>query len=318
MSRKNIFDILADNYDIVTELQRIAKLFNKHVSYYDGETYITTITIEQMVDKYMFHDWKSRKTCVSCEDMRYTLRLADDPEEICNMNEDMRYTLGFEEIGNMDEVITYLEYYANICNLASQADYIRENKNFKMLEDNIDMLIDKLSHEQIYIESEQKILIIPKNPEGIAAAEISSEKTGIAILRYHHHLLKGDLDKKSKILFEIAKPYEEMLKSKPCEPKDIFSKTWSLLNRLNIRHDNEENEKNIAKLNSDGELDRLNIRHDNEENEKNIAKLNSDGELESWYDEIYQMLLLCILLSDNISRMERVDELEERLKKDNK
>jgi hypothetical protein len=166
---------------------------------------------------------------------------------------------------------------------------------FKMLIVNIDELIDNLNHQKFLIESESEdeVLIIPKNPEGIAAAEISKKQTGIAILRYHHHLLKGDLNEKRKILQEIGLEYEKMLKSKPCDPKEIFLKTWSLLNRLCIRHDNEENE-------------------------KNIAKFSGDGELESWYDEIYQMLLLCKLLSDNIPRMKKVSGLEERLKKDDR
>lgn len=37
----------------------------------------------------------------------------------------------------------------------------------------------------------------------------------------------------------------------------------------------------------------------------------SDIELEEWYDEPYQMLLLCILEYDNIERNNRVSKLKE-------
>ena len=33
-------------------------------------------------------------------------------------------------------------------------------------------------------------------------------------------------------------------------------------------------------------------------------------ELEEWYDEIYQMVLLCVLVADNITRNKKVEELK--------
>ncbi|MCA6071669.1 MAG: hypothetical protein LE168_04810 [Endomicrobium sp.] len=158
-----------------------------------------------------------------------------------------------------------------------------------MLIADIKKLIAYLNHEQQPIKSEDKILIVPKNSAGTAAAEISSPQTGVAILKYHHRLLKGDLSEKRKLLHTIANEYEGILKSKPCEPKAIFDNANALLNNLYIRHGNKDNKNNIAKF--------------------------SDDELENWYDELYQILLLCVLLNDNSVRMKKVDKLLKSLQR---
>jgi hypothetical protein len=74
------------------------------------------------------------------------------------------------------------------------------------------------------------------------------------------------------------------LKSKSCESKAIFGNTNALLNNFYIRHGDEDNKNNIAKFSRD--------------------------ELENWYDELYQMLLLCVLLNDNSARMKKIDDLK--------
>jgi hypothetical protein len=277
VDRKNIFDTLADRYDATTELNRISTLFHGNHLRVQRPNICYITTIEEFVDTYKFSAWKSRGTCINCKDMRDSLCLEENPNKINSMN----------------MLLDYLEYYTNVCSLVKKDEedcYICEgNKDFNMLIGNINQLICKLNHKPQFIESEEKIFIVPKNPAGTAASEISSEQTGIAILKYHHYLLKGNLDEKRKLLQTIANEYEDILKSG--SPTEIFSKTRALLNKLAIRHGDKENKENIAKFDY--------------------------NELEKWYDELYQMLLLCILLNDNAPRMKKIDELLKSLK-DNK
>ncbi|MCA6069827.1 MAG: hypothetical protein LE180_01705 [Endomicrobium sp.] len=276
MGRKNMFEILADNYNAGTALKRIAILFHSKLFIGSYDCYVNA-TIEEIVDKYnTFGNWKSRNTYLDCRDMRNTLGLAECPPEEADAL----------------LILKYLEYYINICALAKRAncnsEYQRSEK-FGMLMVDIRKLIDYLNYEERRIESKDKILVIPKNPAGTAVAEISSPQTGVAILKYHHHLLKGDVIEKRKLLQTIAIEYEQVLKSKSCEPKAIFVNTNALLNNLSIRHGNKDNQKNIAQF--------------------------RDGELETWYDELYQMLLLCVLLNDNSARMKKIDDLLKSIKK---
>jgi hypothetical protein len=184
MGRKNMFEILADTYnDAGKALKRIATMFHSKLFFNDTE-YTPNTTIEEIVDKYTFCDWKSRCSRSDCKGMRNDLKLVECPPEEA-------------------DTILYLEYYINIWTLANRAncdsEYQRSNR-FNMLIDDIEELIDYLNHKEMPIKSEDKILVIPKNPAGTAAAEISSPQTGVAILKYHHHLLKGDVDEKRKLL----------------------------------------------------------------------------------------------------------------------
>ena len=60
------------------------------------------------------------------------------------------------------------------------------------------------------------------------------------------------------------------------------------------------------------------IRHNNQNiNEpskykKYVAEIDNQH-LEDWYDELYQMMLLALLLLDNIERQKSIDELKEKV-----
>jgi hypothetical protein len=93
MSRKDIFAMLVDNYDIPTELKKIACLFNKQFSVKcgDGSEKYTTMTIENAVNNYgEFCAWKSRKGCFNCGEMRNKLELFKNPNDLEKLYEDIR------------------------------------------------------------------------------------------------------------------------------------------------------------------------------------------------------------------------------------
>ena len=65
-------------------------------------------------------------------------------------------------------------------------------------------------------------------------------------------------------------------------------------------------------------LNNINIRHNNR-NSKDSSKFKEyifkmdDAKLEEWYDELYQMMLLAILLLDNVDRSSKVKELKSKI-----
>ena len=88
MSRKNIFDTLANKYKIDKELQRIAILFKW-----------------QIILDFLFGNQEA--VALNCKDMKSSLGLVDNPKKI----------------KNIDKVLDYLEYYINICNLVGRIDF---------------------------------------------------------------------------------------------------------------------------------------------------------------------------------------------------
>ena len=279
MSRRNIFELLKENYDIKYEMNKITTLFDSQLfKHIDSYTYNQTIcTIENIVDNRLLFTWKQRNSCLSCNEIKIKLDLKFD-------------------YSTLDNVILILEYYENLIYLVDR--HINLNivnyqkfKEYIMLKENIINLLDHINYEIYTIEKDEKVLIVPKNPAATSVAEISDEETAMAILMYNHHTLKGDLEAKRKILYSIAKEYEPLL-SKPIDGfKEYFVKATNMLNNLDIRHNNKEG------------------KHKN-----NLVINLENDELEKWYDELYQLLLFCVLIKDNIERKNNIEVFLKSLK----
>ena len=66
MARKNIFQLVEENYDIKSEIKKINKLFS--TEYYFEENALTYHSLEKIIKEYLFDDWKYRGTCISIEE----------------------------------------------------------------------------------------------------------------------------------------------------------------------------------------------------------------------------------------------------------
>lgn len=281
--RKNIFEILESKYDIEKEFNVINGLFSKpsivaYANYDQGQL----VPIELAINSTCFYSWKQRCGCVCLNDMREKL-------EIDKRN-----------YSNRDDMIICLEYFCNIIHLANTKLYYnsfhiqnsyQKTQQFIILEDNIDLLLSHLNYEKHIFEVEEKVIIIPKNPAATAVAEISSEDTAMAILMYHHASLKGQLEEKRKLLQSIANEYEDLLKNPIDGFTEYFKTARGMLNNLNIRHNN------INGANKKDEISKM-----------------SNKQLENWYDELYQLLLFCVLIKDNKVRKDKMAEFLKGLK----
>ncbi len=281
MSRKNIFEIINNNYDIAHEIDKITELFNYNmVSYIDNRCQQRTTTLERIFEVQILPTWKQRGTLLSIDEIKDKLNIPESFEE--------------SPLWNIDDALNLLEIYDNIAYLIHKKlnrDVYQLDNCFNLLIENIHILLDHLNYEHKIFENEEKVILIPKNPAATAVAEISDEETAMAILRYNHHTLKGDLETKRHLLNSIAREYEPLLNN-PIEGYiDFFKKTNGLLNNLHIRHNNIESVDN-----------------------KNLVIDIDDKTLEHWYDELYQLLLFCVLIDDNLKRKNDAGEFLKSLK----
>lgn len=272
MTRKSIFEILEEQYDTEKEFGIIRTLFfEPTLAYgpYFGEK--QHLTIEEAVDNNLFFAWKQRYSCLNTNDFKQKLKL------------------NFISKGKLNNKILCLEYICNMLELTNKKlpyPTYYKIKECVLLEKNIELFLEHINYEKLIIEKEEKVILVPKNPAATAVAEISSQDTAFAILKYHHASIKGQLEEKRKLLLSIANEYEPLL-NKPINGfKDYFDKATNMLNNINIRHNNKSGK-----------------------NKKELIAQMSDEELENWYDELYQLLLFCVLIKDNKDRKERIDEL---------
>ena len=202
----------------------------------------------------------------------------------CLSCEEIREKLGIDLTkSEQNDILTRLEYYLNIINLVNlKLTFPNFQKTQQFA---IEILLDHLNHECLNIEEEEKLLVIPKNPSATSVAEISTKDTAIAILMYNHASLKGDLNQKQNLLLKIYLEYEKLLKKGIDGFSEYFDKTRGLVNKLNIKHNNKKEIENL-----------------------------DNKQLEEWYDELYQLLLFCVLVKDNVERKNKAEEFLKSLK----
>ena len=279
MTRKNIFELLDEKYDIKSEMIKISDLFNGieflHVNplNFHQEVY----TIERLADN-IIACWKARGSCLNCAELKEKINLK-------------------QNFDDKENVLTTLEYYVNILFLIEQkvlpdrAFPLFGLPEYYMLSENIKLLLEHLNHQKIIIAEEEKVLLIPQDPAATAVAEITSnDDVAFAIMKYHHVSLKGNLNEKKRLLISIAHEYEPLLE----KPVDGFIKYFddanNMLNNAHIRHNNKSGR-----------------------DRKELIANMSDEDLEKWYDELYQLLLFCVLVKDNKERKEKIHDFLNRI-----
>lgn len=281
MPRQNIFELLASKYNVVKEMNKIAKLFSmiQITARNPFNFQVTQFGIEGIFETCCFTTWKQRGAYVSCTELK----------------EDLSLPKQFSE--DIDEMVQGLEYYINVLNMLEKILGIRSNINYScppaytMLLKNIDILLEHINYEKLEFPDEEKVILVPTNPAATAVAEISSKDTAFAILKYHHASLKGNLAEKKKLLLSIANEYEPLLAKPIAGFKEYFDKATGLLNNLNLRHNNKTGKHKIDA----------------------IANMPPE-EMENWYDDLYQLLLFCVLIKDNTVRKEKAANLLKTIK----
>lgn len=270
MTRKNIFEILKEEMDINYQINKIEELLS--------EQSINNRSPEDIVDMYCMCDWKARGRYTNCEEIREKLQIT--------------YSHIKKKLID-NQILIYIEYVLNIIWLCNEK-YLEGSNDFDVeynyLQENAVALVEDLGYQAMVFPDDEKVLLIEKNAATIAVAEIVEPELAYDIIEYNHHLLKGDIIKKQKILKVLADKFEAIRPELKKINQELESNTGYLFNKMNIRHNNREGK-----------------------NEIEYVKNLSEEELEEWYDETYQMFLLCVLEHKNIERNKKIKDLKRRI-----
>ena len=288
MSRRNIFQIAELNNNFGKQAERICRLFE------DEETIVInqhdSYDLKGFIESYCFEDWKNRGYCIDLDDFL----------DLISYNE-----IKGKAIRNFDYFLTFNELVYNFYYLAKgllENDQWRYDSNigvyefyseFDLLHTVLEDSLTQYNYKAFYNPETEQLLVIEDKPEVTAVAEIIEEPLALAVIRYNHHSMKGDLSAKKDILLKLG----SYLEGKRDEVKAANSKLESIifimLNSLNIRHNN-------CDPSNKGKYKQV------------VADMTSKS-LEKWYDELYQMILLVILEMDNKERMKKFEELKKAI-----
>ena len=288
MKRKNIFELLAENINIKTDYERILDLYQKRQVVTYG---LLSYTLHDFVDEYCFASWKNRGRCVDLQDFLHTIRF-----------DNMCWNIRQRNTPSLDSYILFTETIYNFWMLAH--NYITAHGMLYLDKVNNDfgttisyefsctelffflktVILDSLSqlnYTVYYDEDKEQALVVENKSEVTSVAEIVDDSLSLDVIRYNHFRLKGDLKAKKLILHTMGLDLE----GKRPKLKEINSRVqnnlFGLINKLNIRHGDDENKKITNEL--------------------------SVEELEKWYDELYQMMLYAYLDIDSINRNKKAE-----------
>lgn len=277
MARKNIFEIVADIFDISMELDRMYRLFEKRGTvYHEFRVY----TLRDYIKHEGFSSWRNRGRCVDLKDF---LDLLDYDELWRNAETDPQ------------DLFTLIEILYNFWHIASIRTHSQYNqdqygRDFVLLKKIMDDCLAQYNHKGEYFWDREQLIVIEDKPEATAVAEIVDDETSYKVLRYNHYMLKGDLQAKKDILLALGADLEPKRDQIKAIDKNLEDGIFYILNNLNLRHNNKTvGDKNYRQA---------------------VADMD-DATMEGWYDELYQMMLLAYLQLDQVTRNAKVKALKQ-------
>lgn len=277
MSRKNIFEIVNEKFDLHREILRMKRLFEDEEIMEDD---LYTYTILEAVKDVGFAAWKNRGRCVDAEDFLSMLNYDFLWNNATNSETDL---LTLIEIIYNFWYIVYKKTDLSFC------DCERE-KRFFLLKEIMDECLTQYNYKGEYFPDLAQLIVVEDKPEATAVAEIVDKEIVRKILRYNHYTLKGNLSAKKEILIALGAELEPKRKQLHTINSSLEDGIFYILNNMNLRHNNK-------------------IPGDKNYNQT-AAEMDNDT-LEGWYDELYQMILLAHLQLDQIDRDAKVKALKQ-------
>lgn len=275
--RLNIFEQIKNiELNYAEEMERVRKLFSEvgmireHINTYHYQN------MEKYVNENWFLSWNpNRGNFLSIQEMRHALNISDR-----DLAQNSKETM-----------INFFEFVFNIIKLYQQKRcYERADENyFNVLISNIENTLDKINYK--IEDMGEYVIIIEKDPKAIAVAELY-EDISENIIEYRRFAIQGNIERKKEILATLSKKIEAIeSKLKNNEYSYIINEVTSLLNNLDIRHNNIEG-KNANEI---------------------VAEMTTE-KLEEWYDKTYDTILLALMVNHYLDYKSDIKNLNKELK----
>lgn len=227
MARKNIFQLVEENYDIQSEIKKINRLFS--TEYYFDENDIMFYSLEKILKEYLFDDWKYRGTCISVEE--YFERANAECSKTGVITEE-------QIINNLEVMENFIKLYFDnskyLCDTYKIKYYTSFNTVFCDIINTLEKRMGLTTREY-----KDRVIIYPKNAPLEKVVDLcDDEDVQWELIRYVREDLS--LSEKRKTLAYLATNLyiEEDSKEKDEHIKELIKKAGNILNNLHIRHNN--------------------------------------------------------------------------------
>lgn len=286
--KRNIFDIVNSQKMPLLEVQRIDTLIKKSIGVYVADEPFsilskgTPVSVIKYVDDKLFMTWKRRGTCINCKDFERTIGIDVLPQADTELSNDF--------------ILYYCEYAANMLFLLKEkiAAEDKITDAIPAAEENIKRFLGWYNYELKYFPEREQVLVTAKNAAATVVAEsVDNQSLAYCIVEYNHHLLKGNVERKKEILLTMGADLEPRRKEIEEMNKALASRTFFLLNNMDIRHNNRtKGDKNYV---------------------EKVARMKK-GTLEKWYDKTYQLMLTAYMVLNSKEVLKDAEVLTSQIK----
>lgn len=188
---------------------------------------------------------------------------------------------------DIDYLVTFCEYIYNILNEYVLVCHNVSAVKWNLFRTQISKVLQLIGYT--CIKDGLFFIFVEKDPAVIAASETVPSVLSYKTILYNHHSMKGDIEAKKEVLLKFAALIEPKDKELDRINHSFKSDLFNGFNNLNLRHNNIDPS-------------------DKEHYHRYIAEMDH-RELEKWYDELYRMCLLAILLLEHANRKPDFDQL---------
>lgn len=235
MIRKNIFDLVYENYDVQAEIKKIYKSFNEAIYFCldegEGEDEkCTDMTFKQLVEERFFEHWKYKDTCLSLDEFfeRANAKIDDCDSEISS-----------------DKIINILELLENFVKLFydKRKQLLRYDGIFDFVEFDWEFcyMLDRLENHLGLTRKEfrDRVILYPTNPPLDQVISITNDEDVQWELLNYIREEKSLSEKRKSLAYLATNLYIEQDKNETDSILvEVMNQATNVLNNLHIRHNN--------------------------------------------------------------------------------
>lgn len=189
----------------------------------------------------------------------------------------------------LDDLVNFIEYTYNFVVLLSEKANGYGNQVI-LYKEQIAIIESSIGYMHQFDETSQTYIFVSISEAATAVSEIIDPELSSKVIFYNHHSMKGDLARKRDTLLKLADKLESQRSVLKGINHQLETDVFTLFNSINIRHNNSDPDGAYYK--------------------PYVASWDDDTQ-EEWYDETYQLILLCFLEIDNIERKKKIKELKD-------
>lgn len=235
MVRKNIFDLVEENYDVQIEIKKIYKSFNEDIYFCfedsnDEYEKRTNLTFKQVIEQHFFNHWKFKDTCLSLDEFIERANAKIDNFDL--------------EIPS-DKIINILEVIENFVKIFyDRQKWLLKNCHiFDFVEFDWDFcyMLDRLENylgltKKVF---QERVILYPTNPPLDQVISVINDKDVQWELLNYIREEKSLSGKRKSLAYLATNLYIEQDKEESSYNLiEIIGQATNVLNNLHIRHNN--------------------------------------------------------------------------------